>query len=232
MWTIWLAWCEKDKRTSDAKEQKVADFLIYLRRKRKLAVSSIKCYRAMLTSVYRYKGRDFSSSRTLHEIIRSYKKEDEKKTISTPNWDLDIVLRHLQTHEDYEPLDQISFRNLTKKTLFLVSLATAKGVSELQGLSSVVIFSGSNAYVQYIPEFVPKTSTADNPCPRDFKIKSISKSSRYKHDDLRLCPVRALRIYLDKTKSQSPRCRNLFVQLKDHSKAMSKNGISFFLRLN
>ena len=74
----------------------------------------------MLTSVYRYKGRDFSSSRTLHDIIRSYKKkEDEKKTISTPNWDLDIVLRHLQTYEDYKPLDQIAFRNLAKKTLFL-----------------------------------------------------------------------------------------------------------------
>ena len=105
----------------------------------------------MLTSVYRYKGRDFSSSITLHDIIRSYNKEDEKKTISTPNWDLDIVLRHLQTYEDYEPLEQISLRNLTKKTLFLISLATAKRVSELQGQSSVVAFSGSNAYVQYVP---------------------------------------------------------------------------------
>ena len=50
------------------------------------------------------------------------------------SWDLDVVLRHLMSSE-YEPLEHLSLRALTKKTLFLVALATAKRVGELQALS-------------------------------------------------------------------------------------------------
>ena len=140
------------------------------------------------------------------------------------------MLRHLQTDESYEPLEEATFRNLTKKTLFLVSLATAKRVSELQGLANMVGFTNSKAYVQYLPEFIPKTSILDNPTPRDFKIKAISRAHNNQPDDLRLCPVRALRICLNKVKSQPLCCRNLFVQLNHMDRPMSKNGISYFLR--
>ena len=91
-------------------------------------------------------------------------------------------------------------------------------------------FSNSKAYVQYLPEFVPKTSTLDNPSPRDIKIKAITRARRHDQNDLRLCPVRALKLYREKVNSQPLRCRNLFVQLKNFNKPMSKNGISYLLR--
>ena len=45
----------------------------------------------------------------------------------------------------FEPLSQASFHALTLKPLFLLALATAKRVGELQALSSVVTFVAGDA---------------------------------------------------------------------------------------
>ena len=91
----------------------------------------------------------------------------------------------------FEPLRTSSFRNLLKKTLFLVSFATAKRVSELQALSHKLTRQGDDVVVSYLPEFVAKTETILNPLPREFRIRSLP--AVVGHDDERLlCPVRAL----------------------------------------
>ena len=48
-------------------------------------------------------------------------------------------------------------------------------------------------------------------------------------EELLLCPVRALRIYLDRTASFSPLPCRLFVSPRWPSRALSKNAVSFFL---
>ena len=58
-------------------------------------------------------------------------------------------------------------------TLFLLSLATAKRVGELQALSRCVSFSSSSASLSYVPEFVAKTESAIRPLPRSFEVKSL-----------------------------------------------------------
>ena len=78
-----------------------------------------------------------------------------------------MVLRYLSLSA-FEPLSGLSFGSLTKEVLFLVSLATAKRVSELQALSSFASFSSSGACLTYVPEFVAKTESALNPLPRSF----------------------------------------------------------------
>ena len=70
-----------------------------------------------------------------------------------PAWDLSKVLTYLVSPA-FEPLSQASFRALTMKTLFLLALATAKRVGELQALSSVVTFVAGDACLSYIPQFV------------------------------------------------------------------------------
>ena len=45
-----------------------------------------------------------------------------------------------------------------------------------------------------------------------------------------MCPVRALKFYLEATKEVLPRPRSLFVSVRDKSRPLSKNAISFFLR--
>ena len=65
-----------------------------------------------------------------------------------------------------------SLRSLSKKTLFLMSLATAERVGELQALSSIVSFSSEGAVISYVPEFLAKMESALQPLSRSFLVKS------------------------------------------------------------
>ena len=127
----------------------------------------------------------------------------------------------------FEPLSQASFRALTLKTLFLLALATAKRVGELQALSS---FVAVDACLSYILQFVAKSESLPLSIPRSFLVKSLAVFAAGLDIDLLLCPVRALRLYLLRARSLSPCRHRLFVSPRRHSRAMSKNAVSFFLR--
>ena len=130
----------------------------------------------------------------------------------------------------FEPLASSPLRDLMRKTLFLVALATAKRVGEIQALSRVVSFSSSSAGLSYVPEFLSKTETAVRPLPRLFSIQSLQNFVAGLPEDLLLWPVRSLREYLRRTSSFVDRPRRLFVSPPRPSRAMSENGISFLLR--
>ena len=106
-------------------------------------------------------------------------------------------------------------RALTQKVLFLLALATAKRVGELQALSSVVTFVHGDACLSYVPQFVAKSESLTRSIPHSFLVKSLSDFAAGLDDDLLLCPVRALRLFV------SPRCP---------SRPLSKNAVSFSLR--
>ena len=132
--------------------------------------------------------------------------------------------------ESFVPLGSKDLRTLTKKTLFLMALATARRVGELQALSNVVPSSGDDLVVLYLPYFVSKTENSSNPIPSSFKIPSLFDFAYGLDEGLLLCSVRALRIYLKRTKGCSRRASSLFVSLKCPTRQNSKNAISFFLR--
>ena len=111
-----------------------------------------------------------------------------------------------------------------------MALATAKRVGELQALSRVVSFSPSAAGLSYVPEFLAKTETAVRPLPRSFSIQSLRDFAATLPDDLLLCSVCSLSEYVKRTSRFVNRPRRLFVSPRCPSRAMSKNGISFFLR--
>ena len=122
-----------------------------------------------------------------------------------------------------------SLRDLTRKTLCLVALATAKRVGELQALSRFVSFSYSAAGVSYVPEFLAKTETAVRSLPRSFSVQSLGDFAAGLPEDLLLCPVRSLREYVTRTSRFVSRPRRLFVSPHCPSRSMSKNAISYFL---
>ena len=129
-----------------------------------------------------------------------------------------------------EPLSRAPLRALTQKVLFLLALAMAKRVGELQALSPVVTFVGGDACLSYIPQFVAKSESLTRSIPRSFLVKSLSDFAAGLDDDLLLFPVRALRIYLDRTRPLAPIRHRLFVSPCRPSRAISKNTVSFFLR--
>ena len=66
--------------------------------------------------------------------------------------------------------------------------------------------------------------------PRSFLVTSLADSAAGLDVDLLLCPVWALRLYLLRARSLSPCRHRLFVSPRRHSRALSKNAVSFFLR--
>ena len=144
-------------------------------------------------------------------------------------WVLDVVLRALRS-PPYEPLSEATFRDLTKKTLFLLSLATAKRVGEVQALSARVARQGGDLSLSYLPGFVAKTESDSNPIPRHFLLKSLKDFVGDLEQDALLCPVRAMKFYLAATRDLSPRPAHLFVSPRCRHRAISKNAVSFFLR--
>ena len=110
-----------------------------------------------------------------------------------------------------------------------MSSATARRVGELQAVSSAVSMSGKDMFLSYLTEFHAKTESPSNPLPRSFCVRSLRDFVGDLPEELLLCPVRALHIYLSRTSSLSPCPRSLFVSPCTPSLPLSKNALSFFL---
>ena len=173
----------------------------------------------MLSGVFRFILPELSSHFVLHDL-RSFRLEHPLPSSRVPPWDLLLVFRFLGG-PPFEPLSSCSLRDLTQ-VLFLVSLATARRVWELQAVSRDVSLSGSDLYLSYLPEFRAKTESSANPLPLSFCVRSLSDFVGDLPDELLLCPVRALRLYLSRVFSVFPRPRNLFV---------SRSSVSFSVSL-
>ena len=227
-WVTYKSWCRRHGHSiSRPSIAKIADFLLYLRCSLYLSYFSIASYRSMLSAVFRFVLPSISSHPVFHDLLRSFCIESPLPSSRVPPWDLLRVLSFLRG-PPFEPLSSCSLRDLSCKVLFLVSLATARRVGELQAVSSAVSFSGGDIFLSYLSEFRAKSESASNPLPRSFRVCSLRDFIGDLPDELLLCPVRALRIYLYRTSSVSPRLRSLFVSPCFSSRPMSKNALSFF----
>ena len=103
-----------------------------------------------------------------------------------PAWNLSVVLRFLNSSA-FVPISRAPLRALLQKMLFLLVLATAKRVGELQALSSVVTFVGLDACLSYVPQFVAKSESLTRTIPRSFLVKSLSDFAAGLDEDLLLC---------------------------------------------
>ena len=137
-WSIYRRWCTSEGHSiSWPSLSKIADFLFWLRRSKKLSVSAVMGYRLMLSAVFRSVLPEISTSPVLHDLLRFFRVEAPARSVTPPSWDLLKVLEYLKSAV-FEPLHQSSLRD---------SLASAKRVSELQALSRIVSFSSSAAAV-------------------------------------------------------------------------------------
>ena len=229
-WAVYRAWCARHSHSvSRPSVPKIGFFLLYLRRSVSLSYSSIASYRSMLSMVFRFILPELSFHFVLRDLLRSFRLERPVSSSCVPPWGLSLVLSFLRG-PPFEPLSSCSLRDLTRKVLFLLSLATARRVGELQALSSQVPFSGDDLFLSYLPEFRAKTESAVRPLPRSFPVRSLRDFMSSLRDELLLCPVCALRLYLSRTASLPSRPRSFFVSPRAPSRSLSKNALSFFLR--
>ena len=90
-------------RSSGPTIPKVAEFLTFLFKTEKAAVSTIKGYWAMLSSVFKFCLPEISSSSILKDLVRSFEISAPRPLHHTPPWDLDKVLEYL-SGPPFEPL--------------------------------------------------------------------------------------------------------------------------------
>ena len=171
-WSIYREWYHNiGHSVSRPTLAKVADFLYWLQYTRGLSVSSLSGYRSVLSAVFRFHLPSLSSDPVIRDVLRSFRLSSAERVLRPPAWDLSKVLTYFVSPA-FVPLSQASIRALTLKTLFLLALATAKRVGELQALSSIVTFVAGDACLSYIPQFVTKSESLTRSIPRSFLVTS------------------------------------------------------------
>lgn len=218
-WKVYTRWCTRRKVDPlDPSPRRLADFLLFLFDVKKLAISTIKGYRSMLSHTLAFnKTARVCSDPSISELIRAFELQRPVSRSLTPKWDLSCVLWSL-TKAPYEPLDEAPLQLLTWKTVFLLTLASAKRRSEIHALSieeGHIRFNTSDDSVTLLcqPGFLSKTqlpSVASSP----FTIPSLAQACGRDDDDRLLCPVRALKFYLQRVKSLRGLRKRLFIPLK------------------
>ena len=228
-WGTYRKWCKDFRhRSSSPSIAKIADFLTYMFKSKGAALSTIKGYRAMLAAVFKFPLPEISTSPILKDLIRSFEISAPRPIFPPPPWDLDKVLQFL-SGPPFEPLARASFLDKTKKALFLLAMATAKRVSELQALSFSVSFQGEDLVLYYDPFFRAKTESVANPLPRSIIVPSLSDFAGDLPERVH-CPVRAIKYLRKAARSASFIPSSLFVSPRNPERAMSKNAMSFYLR--
>ncbi len=129
-------------------------------------------------------------------FLRGARRINPPRLPSIPSWDLSLVLR-AQQQGPFEPLQTVKLKFLSMKTLLLLALASIKRVGDLHA------FSVDDSFLEVIlrprPDYVPKVPTTSF---RD-QVVSLRALPREEADpDLALlCPVRALRCSVDRTRN-------------------------------
>ena len=132
-----------------------------------------------------------------------------------PKWNLALVLAYI-TSPPFEPIMKASLRHLTLKTVFLPKLASGRRRNELHTLScdeKCYRFRADGSLVTLItePGFLAKNQKPQDSTP--WIVISALGPMVGDHPDRKLCPVRVLKAYLERTKepegrrgSRTPSC--------------------------
>ena len=119
------------------------------------------------------------------------------------------------------------------RKLFLLALASAKRIGELHALSYRVSHTSNWGEVSFsfVTGFVAKTRDPSSLAPRfeGFSVPALPNARNNRNGRL-LCPVRAVRVYLDRTAPHRPRCERFFVTAGRSKKEIAKTTVSFWLR--
>ncbi|XP_052430666.1 uncharacterized protein LOC127971591 [Carassius gibelio] len=170
------------------------------------AFSTIKVYLAAISACHVGFGDKTAGQ---HPLISRFMKGARRKRPGArrmvPLWDLSTVLEALSQHP-FEPLEAIGLKFLSLKTALLLALVSAKRVSDLQALSvspSFLQFSAGFTRVSFRPNpaFVPKVVDSSYRCQTtDLSAFHPPPFSSPEEGRLNaLCPVRALRVYVERT---------------------------------
>ena len=226
-WRDWVGWATtRDFDPLSPTVNDLAEYFLSLVQERKLKVQTVKGHRSSIFTTLRQCGRrDFSNNLVLHDLLKSLQSTVQRPSI-LPKWNVFLVL-HALKGLPYEPLRFASLRALTWKTLFLVSLAACRRVSEIHAfLHDLVDYNTDGSVTLWTdPVFVAKTQGPGEEFPPT-TILSLSRTLSADNSDRLLCPVRALKYYLERTKLRRRKTKRLFISFTNQSGDITKNALS------
>ena len=237
-WRVFSAWCQgKDEDPFKASAPLIADFLLYLFKDQKRRPSTITGYRTAIAGALRSsQGVDYGKDPSLTALILSFFREQPKPVRSFPAWDLGLVLKAL-VNAPFEPLHLADMKYVTWKTTFLVLLASGSRRGEVHSLDFKKVrhdSKWSSVTLEPHADFVSKTQirTAGSSAFSAVYIPALGPVlGPGSEEDRGLCPVRAIKIYLDRTRELREDRRLLFVSYKaGHKGDIHKNTISSWIR--
>ena len=197
----------------------VADFLMYLFEDKKLQPSTIDGYRSAIADKLGPTTVNISKDDNLTRLLESFHRDRPKGRRGIPSWNLSLVLHQL-TKAPFEPLREASLKHLTFKTVFLLALGSGKRRSEIHAWQHKNIrhqSDWSKVSLFPSPSFLSKNQLAKEgpesvaPVVIPALAPTLDKSLK---SDRSLCPVRALRYYLDRMSDLRQSKELVFVSFK------------------
>jgi hypothetical protein len=236
IWSKYVGWLDSRRIPDPTKTtvQLLVQYLEFLRKEGKAISTILSAKSAIAKTVHQITGVSLAESGTLGDFVRNLKISVPRVKLQFPKWELCIVLRGLR-EKPFEPLDKVDMRLLTFKTVFLIALASAARVSEIAALSAQEGFvrikeDKSKVTLRPFVGFLAKNQRDSDPS-REFSIRALCQHVQDDDPERLLCPVRALRIYLQRTNEVRGERLKLFISYcSNHSKEIGVNTISRWLR--
>ena len=201
-WALFEKWCREnslDFSTPSVKQ------IMYLYQDLNRHPSTIDGYRTAIVDTLGPTGQHIAQNKDLHRLLSSFHRDRPKSSRNLPKWNLSVVLNEL-TKAPFEPMKDTDLKHLTLKTAFLLALASSKCHSESNAwVANKVSNLGQWEKVALFPssDFIAKNQLAregsQSVSPVTIPALTTIVDRQFK-EDRTLCPMRALRYYMDRTK--------------------------------
>ncbi len=201
-WSVFSTWClNRGENPSTSELAVVLSFLQELLDKGR-SHSTLKVFVAAIAAFHApIAGQSVGRDNSVVRFLKGARRLNPPRPLTVPTWDLPTVLRALKG-PPFEPLQSTNLRSLSLKTALLLALVSVKRVGDLQALSispACLEFGPNDSKVVLKPRhgYVPKVLSTP------FRAQVITLSALPPSEEDRelslLCPVRALRIYFERS---------------------------------
>ncbi len=204
-WGVFESWCLA--RAIDPVNCPVGPVLEFLQERLTAgaAATTLRVYIAAIAARRELDEVPLGRHRMVSAFMRGVRRLRPVRPTAVPSWDLSVVLEGLVT-APFEPLESASER-ITLKVALLLALTSVKRVGDLQA------FSVSETYMDFAPGLVkvtlrPRPGYIPKVLSTSFRSQVVTLHSFHpppfaSSEDERLhmlCPVRALKLYVDRSK--------------------------------
>ncbi len=178
-------------------------------------------------------GRNITEDDGVTKLLSSFKLERPRSLVQAPKWDLAVVLRFLQKEKfsrGYITKDPALYAS---KTVFLVLLASARRCGDVHAIDPRKVVWKERAailtpYAGYLPKVLSAAEGRERYQP--IIIRSLKSARRITDEDMKLCPLRALKAYDKWARKVSKNRKRFWISAQGRHQPVVKSTISSWVK--